>query len=300
MLKVIVLGFVHIFIILLLSPLYEGVMRKVRAVVHSRQGPPLLQPYYDLAKLMIKDDQQVSGDFIFKSAPVLCLGSVILVALFTPMGTDAPLSFTGDALVLVYLLTMSAVFIILGGMASRNPYAFLGANREMMLLLVVEPVLAISLMTGAIKAHSLMLTDISGFMAATPTLSLGVAGLAFFLVIQPEMAKIPFDLAEAETEIMEGPFIEYSGRRLALFKWAFFAKQVIFVSLFAQICLPWLQTGNAFLDIVLNLLKVLVLVVVVELIAALNPRLKIEQAIKYFAWVIVFALAGMGLALLGL
>lgn len=300
MLKLLGIGVLNILIVLALSPLYEGIMRKVRAVIHSRQGPPILQPYYDLAKLMLKDDQEVETNFLFKSAPVLCLGSIILVALFTPMGTAAPLGFAGDALVLVYLLTMSAVFIIIGGMASSNPYAFLGANREMMLLLVVEPVLAISLLTGAIKAHSLLLSDISSFIAGNPAFSMIVAGLAFFLVIQPEMAKVPFDLAEAETEIMEGPLIEYSGRKLAFFKWAFWGKQVIIVSLFAQIFLPWLQTSYTPVNIIINLLKVLVLVVVVELIATLNPRLKIEQAIKYFAGVIIFALAGMALALLGL
>lgn len=300
MLRLILIGVLNILIVLLLSPLYEGVMRKVRAGIHSRQGPPILQPYYDLAKLMLKDDQEAEGNFLFKSAPVLCLGSIILVALFTPMGTTAPLGFAGDALVLVYLLTMSAVFIILGGMASSNPYAYLGANREMMLLLVVEPVLAISLLTGAIKAHSLLLSDISSFIGGDPAFSMIVAGLAFFLVIQPEMAKVPFDLAEAETEIMEGPLIEYSGRKLAFFKWAFWGKQVIIVSLFAQIFLPWLQTSYTPVNIIINLLKVLVLVVVVELIATLNPRLKIEQAIKYFAGVIIFALAGMALALLGL
>jgi Formate hydrogenlyase subunit 4 len=300
MLKMTLIGVLNILIVLLLSPLYEGIMRKVRAVVHSRQGPPILQPYYDLAKLILKDDQEAEGNFLFKSAPILCLGSIILVSLFTPMGTAAPLGFAGDALVVVYLLTMSAVFIILGGMASGNPYAFLGANREMMLLLVVEPVLVISLLTGAINAHSLLLSDISRFIAGTPTFSMAVAGLAFFLVIQPEMAKVPFDLAEAETEIMEGPFIEYSGRKLAFFKWAFWGKQTIIVSIFAQIFLPWLRTGFTAVDIIINLLEVLVLVVIVELIADLNPRLKIDQAIKFFAGIIVFALAGMALALLGL
>jgi formate hydrogenlyase subunit 4 len=223
-----------------------------------------------------------------------------MAALFTPMGTAAPLGFAGDALVLVYLLTMSAVFVILGGMASGNPYAYLGANREMMLLLVVEPVLAISLLTGALKAHSLVLSQIINYAASHPAYSLIVAGIAFFLVIQPEMAKVPFDLAEAETELMEGPFIEYSGRKLALFKWAFYAKQVVFISLFAGVFLPWPMTGFSPLGIVLNLIKVFVLVVVAELISAVNPRLKIDQAIKYFAGVIAFALIGMALAVMGL
>lgn len=300
MLKVIVFGFINIVVALVLAPLFEGIMRKIRAVVHSRQGPPILQPYYDLAKLLLKEDHQVSDNFLFKIAPVFCLGTVILAALFTPMVTQAPLGFAGDALVLVYLLTMSAIFIILGGMASGNPYAFLGSNREMMLLLVVEPVLAITVLTCALKAHSLVLGKISAFVAGGPTFSLVIAGLAFFLVIQPEMAKVPFDLAEAETELMEGPFIEYSGRKLALFKWAFYAKQVVFVSLFAGIFLPWPKINIVPLDILFNLLKILVLFVVVEVIALVNPRLKIDQAIKYFAGVIVFALAGMALALLGL
>lgn len=301
MLRIFLMSLLNIGIVLALSPLLEGIMRKIKARIHSRVGPPLVQPYYDLAKLFLKTDQETSGDYVQRSAPLVCLGSVLLAALFTPMGAAAPLGFAGDAIVLVYLLTISAVSIILGGMTSGSPFAFVGANREMMLLLVVEPVLVITLFTGAAQAHSLVLSQISGwYLENGISLSLVVAGVAFFFAIQAEMAKIPFDLAEAETELMEGPFIEFSGRKLALFKWAMYAKQVVFASLFVEMFFPWPKTGVLVLDIIINLVKVLFVGVLVEVVAAVNPRLKIEQAIKYFAGVVAFALIGMALAIAGM
>jgi formate hydrogenlyase subunit 4 len=127
MLNGISIGLINILIILLLSPLYEGVMRKVRAVLHSRQGPPLLQPYYDLAKLMLKDDQEVAGDFLFKLSPV-CVWRVTSCSFIYTHGT--PLLWAlprrpGAGL----LLTMSAVFYYPAN-GFRQSLRFPGANRK--------------------------------------------------------------------------------------------------------------------------------------------------------------------------
>lgn len=286
--------------VLLLSPLLEGVMRKIRAVIHSRQGPPLFQPYYDLLKLFAKANSRVQDNFICRFAPIVCLASIIAAALFTPIGVTAPLGFAGDAIVLIYLLTVSAICVILGGMSTGSTYAYIGSCREMMLIMVVEPVLAITLITGAIKSGTLLLGGITDwYVSQGLTLSMVIAGLAFLLAAQAETAKLPFDLAEAETELMEGPFIEFSGRSLAFYKWSFFGKQVIFASLFVQIFVPWFATGYMLLDILIHLLKITIVLVVVELMANINPRLKINQAIPFFTGVIVFALAGMVIAILG-
>lgn len=300
MLEVIMTALYNLAVVLLLSPLFEGIMRKTRAFIHSRQGPPILQPYYDLMKMFAKQSSEVQENQIARYAPLACLVSILAAALFTPAGVAAPFGFAGDAIVLVYLLTVSAICIMLGGMATGSTYAYIGSCREMMLIMVVEPVLAITLITGAIKSGTLLLGGITDWYAAQGlTWSMAVAGLAFLLAAQSEIAKVPFDLAEAETELMEGPLIEFSGRNLAFFRWAFFSKQVIYASLFVEIFAPWPKTGSFLPDILLHLLKITIVLVIVELMANINPRLKINQAIPFFAGTILFALAGLAIAVIG-
>lgn len=295
------IGVFNVLLVLLAAPLLDGVLRKVRARIHSRQGPPVLQTYYDLAKLMVKEDQSAVNNFIFNAAPVVCLGSVLLAALFVPMGGVIPLGFAGDMLVLVYILTLAPVCICLGGMASGSPYAYVGVSREIMLLMVVEPVLAVTLIATAIKAHSLMLVHcIDRYVSGPPDISLIIGAIAFFLILQPEVGKVPFDLAEAEQEIMEGPLIEYSGRKLALLKWSMYSKQIVLIALLVGAFVPWPKTGLLPLDIVVTLVKIFIAAVLVEVIAQVFPRLKINQAIRYFGIVIAVALTGLVLAIMGL
>ncbi len=297
----IAVGVFNILLVLLAAPLLDGVLRKVRARIHSRQGPPVLQTYYDLAKLMVKEDQSGANNFLFNAAPVICLGSVLLAALFVPMGGVVPLGFSGDILVLVYVLTLAPIFLCLGGMASGSPYAYVGVNREIMLLMVVEPVLAVALISTAIKANSLMLAQcIDRYVSSAPEISLIVGAIAFFLILQPEVSKVPFDLAEAEQEIMEGPLIEYSGRKLALLKWSMYSKQIVLIGLFTGVFLPWPGTGFLPFGILIALVKILVAAVLVEVVAQVFPRLKINQAVRYFAIVIAVALTGLALAVMDL
>ncbi|MGI6488026.1 MAG: NADH-quinone oxidoreductase subunit H [Syntrophomonadaceae bacterium] len=301
MTRIILLTLFNVGVTLALAPLLDGFMRRIKAIIHSRQGPPLMQSYYDLLKLFGKEDREVANNVIFRMAPVVCLGSVLVAALFTPMGTAAPLGFGGDVILLIYLLSIPGIAIILGGMAAGSPYSMLGASREMSLVLTVEPIVAVSLLTVGLKAGSLVLSDITGWTLANGwSVSVIIAGLAFFLAMQSELAKLPFDIAEAETEIMEGPFVENSGPKLALFKWALYAKVIVFISLFLGVFLPGPQTGIVLLDLIINLAKVFLVVVVVELIELVNPRLRIDQAINYFKGVAVLALAGLAFALLGI
>jgi len=297
----IAVGVFNVLLVLLAAPLLDGFLRKVRARIHSRQGPPVLQSYYDLAKLMVKEDQSAVNGFLFDAAPVLCLGSVLLAALFMPIAGVIPLGFAGDILVLIYILTLAPVFMCLGGMASGSPYAYVGVNREVMMLMVVEPVMAIALITTAVKAQTLSLaTCIERYVSGPPDISLIIGAIATFLILQPEVGKVPFDLAEAEQEIMEGPLIEYSGRKLALLKWSMYSKQIVLIALFTGAFVPWPRTGFLPADIVIALVKILISAVLVEVIAQVFPRLKINQAIRYFAIVIAVALTGLVLAVMDL
>jgi formate hydrogenlyase subunit 4 len=299
--RMILLGLLNVALVLFLSPLFEGIMRKLRAAIHSRIGPPIVQPYLDLLKLLGKEDLRCAGGFAYASLPALTLGSLLVLALLIPMGTGAPLAFAGDMIVVLYVASMSAVLIMLTGFGSASPYAFIGSSREMMLLMSVEPILAVALTVGAFKAQTLAIGSIVDWQVAHgPSISMAIAGIAFFLALQAQAGKLPFDIAEAEQEIMGGPFVEQSGPRLALFRWALWAKQLIFALLLVEVFIPWPRFGVLPIDLILTAVKVLVVLLLVAVIDVVNPRLRIDQALGYFMRVAVSSLAALAFAVIGM
>ena len=285
---------------LLVSPLCEGIMRKLRAAIHSRIGPPITQPYWDLFKLLGKEDLRATGGAVYASMPALTLASVLLLAALIPMGTAAPLAFAGDLIVVLYVAAMSGVLIMLAGFASSSPYASIGSSREMMMLLSVEPILAIALIVGAFKARTLTLGGMAAWQVQHgPSISMAIAGVAFFLALQAVAGKLPFDIAEADQEIMGGSLVEQSGPRLALFRWAIWTKQLVLAVLLVEVFFPWPHFGNYLVDLVATIVKVLVVLVLVTVIDVVNPRLRIDQAMGYFMRVAVSSLAALAFAVIG-
>lgn len=298
---IIVLCLVNGAVALLLAPLFEGIMRKLKALVHSRIGPPITQPYRDILKLLGKEDLRTATGYLYRAAPALTLASILLLAMFVPLGTAPPLGFGGDIIVLLYVAGMGAVLVMMAAFGSSSPYAYMGSSREMMLLLTVEPVLAIALLVGAVNAQTLQIQGIMAWqLDHGPSLSMVIAAMAFFLALQAQAAKLPFDMAEADQEIMGGPLIEQSGPRLALFRWAIWTRQLVFAMLFVGIFVPWPQVGFLPLDMVLSLVKVAIVLVVVGVIDAVNPRLRIDQAMATFVRVGFVALAGLAFAVIGI
>ncbi len=299
-LAVLMLFLLNVAIVLVLSPLYEGVLRKMRAAIHSRIGPPITQPYWDLFKLLGKEDLRSGGGWAYASLPALALGSLLLLATLVPMGTAAPLSFAGDMIAVLYVAAMSAVLVMLSALASGSPYASVGSSREMMMALSVEPVLAIALAVGAFKAGTLALDGMVDFQVRNgPSISMTIAGLAFFLALQAQSGKLPFDIAEADQEIMGGPLVEQSGPRLALLRWAMWAKQLVLAILLVEVFLPWPRFGILPADLAATAIKVMVVLLVVALVDVVNPRLRIDQAMGYFARVALASLSALAFAVIG-
>ncbi|MCJ7441525.1 MAG: NADH-quinone oxidoreductase subunit H [Thermoanaerobaculaceae bacterium] len=286
---------------LLLAPLYEGLMRKLKAAIHSRIGPPVTQPYLDLFKLLGKEDLRTAGGVLYGAAPALTLGSVLLLALLVPMGARPPFAFAGDIVVLLYVAAISAVLLMLTAFGSGSPYASVGSSREMMMMLSVEPVMVVALVVGALKAGTLATGDIIVWqLEHGPTISMAIAGIAFFLALQAQAGKLPFDIPEADQEIMGGPLIEQSGPRLALFRWAMWSKQFVLAVLLVEVFLPWPGTGVFALDLLLTLVKAFVVLVVVALVDAVNPRLRIDQAMGYYLRVAFSSIAALAFAVIGM
>jgi formate hydrogenlyase subunit 4 len=290
-------------VVLLVAPLCEGVLRKVTAVVQSRQGPPLRQPYFDLLKLLGKEDIE-SGESprMQRFAAYLALAAVLTVACLVPMGFAAPMNGAGDVILLIYLLTLCGICTLLAGLAAGSTYSMIGISREMMMMIALEPLFAIALVIGAIHTQSFRLDDVlKGSVYSTAgfpwsgLIMLGVMLLSFQAFVQ----RVPFDISEAETEIMEGPLMEYSGPKLALFKYAQMGRLVVHSALFVTLFVPW-GSGLVFpLGWLLFWVKVWVLVLLVTLVAATHARYRIDQALRYFAALLGVALVALVLASYG-
>jgi len=298
---VLALALLNVAIALLLAPLYEGVLRKLKAALHSRIGPPLIQPYLDALKLLGKEDLRTVGGAAYGLLPTLALGSVLLLATLVPMGTAPPLGFAGDIIAVLYVAGMSTALLIVTAYASGSPYAGVGGSREMMMLLVVEPVVAVTLVVGAVKAGTLSTGGILSWNAEHgPSISMLLAGVTLFLALQAQAGKLPFDIPEADQEIMGGPLVEQSGPRLALFRWTLWAKQLVFALLLVEVFFPWPRVEVMPLDLLLALVKALVVLVLVALIDVVTPRLRVEQAMGYYLRVAFSSVTALAFALVGM
>ncbi len=287
----------NIVIVLAAAPLGEGVLRKLTARLQSRRGPPLSQPYFDLLKLMGKEDIE-SGEVpvVQRIAALLSLATMLTVACLIPLGFSSPFNGAGDIILLIYLLTFAGVTSLVGGLAAGSTYSLLGIGREMMTMILLEPLFAVALLIGAVHVRSLRLDDVlSGSIYASHGFPWsGVVMLAVMAVsLQAFVQRFPFDIAEAETELMEGPLVEYSGPKLALFKYARMVRLIVHCALFVAIFVPW---GGGLL---LFWGKVAALVLLVTLVSATHARYRIDQAIQYFAGLLGAGLVALGLACAG-
>lgn len=292
---------INVLIFLALAPLFEGVVRKLYAKVQSRMGPPVVQPYYDLLKLLGKETLS-AGNWTFRIAPMMALASIITAVSLMPLGYRAGfLTQYGDIITIIYLLTLGGVSVLLGALSSKNTYAMVGASREMVTMIMVEPVLAMTFILGALKAKSLAIdASLASSLNGSYGVSMVLMLVVFLMALQAFVARQPFDIAEAEVEIMEGPFIEYSGPGLALFKYYMMIKQMFYAALFVAVFVPLINTGYYIVDVAVQLVEILAVFVLIALLGSTNPRLRIDQAVKYYALLIVASLVAVGLTAYGI
>ncbi|MBI4537530.1 MAG: NADH-quinone oxidoreductase subunit H [candidate division NC10 bacterium] len=296
-------GVLNVALVLVLAPLFEGILRKVTARVQSRQGPPVWQPYFDLLKLLGKEDLETGeSPGVQRLAAWLSLAAILSVSLLVPMGGASPLSPAGDAYLLIYMLTFCGITTMLAGLAAGSTYSVVGMSREMMAVMTLEPLLAVAVIIGVVRVGSLRLDEVlNGSPYAHAKLPL--AGLIMLavsvLALQAFIGRLPFDITEAETELMEGPLMEYSGPKLALFKFTRMAKVVVYGSLLVALFAPWGSGLPAPVNLLALLAKLLVLVLAVTLVAATHARYRIDQAIRYYLGLLGASFAALVLALAG-
>jgi formate hydrogenlyase subunit 4 len=292
-------GIANVVLLLLIAPFFQGVLRTVTARIQSRKGPPIWQAYFDLLKLLGKEDIE-SGEtpLMQRFAVYLSLATVMTLACLVPMGFPAPMNGLGDAILLIYLLTLSGICTLLAGFAAGSTYALVGTSREMLTMVALEPLFAVAIVIGAVHTGSFRLdTVLNGSVYATGVPVSGVLMLGVMLLsFQAFVQRVPFDISEAETEIMEGPLMEYSGPKLALLKYAQMAKLIIYSALFVALFVPWGAGLPWFLGWLVFWAKVCLLVLLVTLVAATHARYRMDQALRYFAGLLGVALFALVLA----
>jgi NADH-quinone oxidoreductase subunit H len=278
-------GFVFVGIFSLVA---EFVDRKFCAKLQNRVGPPWYQPFADLIKLVSKEDiiPEEADATIFKLMPVIAVTSIITAFLYIPLWQmQALFSFYGDLIVVIYLLTIPTLTFFLGGWYSRSVFSRIGATRAMTQFFAYEIPLFLSILAPAMLADSWSLSEITVFYGKHLWLSLlNSAGFAIALVaLLGKLEKVPFDIPEAETEIVAGCFTEYSGRLLAFFRLAIDMELVVGSSLLASVFLPFGLNLGFIPGFVLYLVKVLFIVALLSLLRTIFARLRIDQMIN-FCW----------------
>lgn len=292
--------FINLAYFLLLAPFLEGVMRKLTARIQSRQGPPLYQPYLDLLKLLGKENIVSSKNWAFRLAPLLAFSSMLAVVLLVPLaGAENLLSHSSDLMTLIYLLTLSGFSILVGALASGNPFAGVGASREMMTIIMLEPVLAMTLILGAVKSESFTISSALSGIGRNHGFSYFLMLVVYLLALQAFVSRQPFDISEAEVEILEGPYVEYSGPNYALFRYTLNIKRMFYAWLFVVSFLNFVPSGNFWLKLLLETAGILILFVLISVIGATHPRFRIDQAIKYYTLLVVLSLIAIGLGVKG-
>jgi len=297
-------GFLFVTVIGLLL---AGIDRKVLARMQKRVGPPIVQPVYDFFKLMGKETiiPSAANKAAFLTAPVVGLVSLVVLMLFIPVFSYSAFSGSADMIVVLYLLTIPGVALIVGGSASGSPYAGIGISREMVAMMAYELPLVMVLLSVAKKAGGdslcFSLQDIVAWQAANGCgafhWSLIPAALAMLLVIPAEVGTQPFDVAEAETEICEGPLIEYSGAPLAVFKLNTALKMFVMTALFTALFFGGIDTGIVALNaLILVAICVVLTILCMTTVHAVTARLKVEHLFKFY-WTTVAGLAAASLVL---
>jgi NADH-quinone oxidoreductase subunit H len=281
--------------------LFSWTDRKITAWVQFRKGPPVLQPFYDFFKLLLVKETILparGSKLTFLLAPVFGLaGAALSGVLILLPGFGLRPGFSGDIIVIFYLLAIPSLTYIIGALAAGNPLASLGASREMKLIISYE--LTYLLAIAAVIYKSGMVTGLHDIVAVQQGQGAFVGSISgvlllvvFIFCTQAKLGFVPFDMPEAETEITHGCFIEYSGSAYAMIK---LTKYIMLFLLPAFLCIILLG-GFRFdgINLLWSILKLIGVLLLITLIRNTNPRIRIDQAMRFFfIWMNLLVIAAI-------
>lgn len=284
-------------VVLAIAPLYDGLSRKLRAKLQSKQGCSIFQTYYDMAKLIKRErTKPACSHWVFEYAPYILFGICASLLLTIPMAFhhNEKIGAYCDIFVIIYLLAMYRFIWGIASLDSGSPFAAVGGSREQMLSVYGEPVIIMCLIVVMLHCGTSNLAVITNL---TRTFEVGyfipsfaIASIAFLWAMYLETGRKPYDLAEAEQEIQEGLLTEYSGKDLVLIQGAMMMKQWAMIGFFLIIFEPW-NFNNPFLELIVYVAEVGVFYVGAILIDNFGPRYQITDGARksgFMALIIAF------------
>ncbi len=298
----------QVIILLTVSPILVGLIRKVKARLQCRKGASIFQPYSDLAKLFRKQPVVSSTtSWIFTATPYILFASTLAAGLLIPTFTSqTPLNIAGGIIVLVYFLALGTFFLILAGIDAGSAFGGMGSSREAIVASLTEPAMILSIFAVALTAGS---TNISTIVHKTALLE-GIvtdpvphlmALAALCIVAIAETGRVPVDNPATHLEltmIHEAMVLEYSGRYLALIEWAAALKLVVFLSLIANVFAPWgiattLTPAALGIGLVVYIVKIAGLAVLIGILESMIAKLRLFRVPELLGAAFILALLGV-------
>jgi formate hydrogenlyase subunit 4 len=275
----------HSLVVLIFSPLLLGVIGKTKAFFVGRWGPPLLQPYYDIIKLLRKGAvYSMTTTWIFRAAPMIALAAFLAAGALMPMGgLTAPVQFWGDAILFAYLFGLARFFMVLAALDTGLSFEGMGASREATFACLSEVTLFLNLTVLALLSKSLSLSSMIGgdvpffWQVIGPVLSLVV--ISFFLILLAENSRIPVDDPATHLEltmIHEVMVLDHSGVDLAYILYGRAAKLFILGSFLIPIVLPF-RSSHIAVNLSIFFAGMLALAIVIGVVESTMARLRLNR-----------------------
>ena len=295
----------HLALLLLLPPLLPGVIQRVKSIVGGRRGPPLLQLYFDLWKLLRKGAvYSTTTTWVFRAGPVVTLAGALLAGTLLPMGgaLPAPLGFAGDIILFAYLLGLGRFFTMIAALDTGSSFEGMGASREATFGALAEPAFFLSLAALAVARGSLSFTgilsnELVAWQRFGPAMVMLIAAL--MLVALAECSRIPFDDPNTHLEltmIHEVMVLDHSGPDLAFILYAASLKLFLLGALVVRLALPFEASLRG--HVALFIAGLLIFAVVVGLIEATLARLRLNRVPHILVGASVFAALAVAVVLI--
>ncbi len=276
-------GLIHYALALLLAPLLLGVINRVKAAFAGRRGQPVLQPYYDLVKLLQKGAvYSRTTTWVFRAGPVVTLAALLAALALVPFaGQAGPLSFQGDVIVCVYLLGLARFFTVLAALDTGSAFEGMGASREVQFSALAEPALLVGLVVLGRQTSTASLGPM--FAAVGPALwmtagtTLALLAVAFFIVLLSENSRVPFDDPNTHLEltmIHEVMVLDHGGPDFGLILYGSALKLWIFSAFVAGLVVPY-RCGNGWVDTAAAVGALLLTALVVGTVESCMARLRL-------------------------
>jgi len=274
-------------IIIIFSPLIQGIIKKFKAGLQGRVGAGILQPYYDIIRLLKKEMVLSSvTSWIFKVTPYIVFISTIVAAMMVPVIiTKSSFSIMGDVIVLIYIFALGKCFMALAALDAGTAFGGEGSSREMIVSILVEPMIMLCIFTVAITAGSTNIARIAEPQGFIFTPSHVLALLAFMIAIIADTGRVPVDNPDTHLEltmIHEGMLLEYSGKYLALMEWSHYMKQMLLFTLAVDMFFPAgiahnIETSSLIVSSGVYSLKILFMAGIMAIVESTRAKMRFFQ-----------------------